>query len=181
MRASESRFRILPGLPGTGPEPIEFNARGERTCREGFVVEFNPDTPDAWVGNFVHDRVTQFSDVCTHPNGDTIVVIARGEGFRIDPARRELVELLSCSIEALVDVPSMHLLLFQSPCEIECHGPDGRRWVSNRISWDGMRGLTVRGETLFGEAYDPTGGKVEWVPFELNLRDGTHIGGSYAR
>lgn len=52
-------------------------------------------------------------------------------------------------------------------------------WRSQRISWDGMRNVVRQGLTVTGEAYDPTGGDRDWVPFSLDLKTGEVRGGSY--
>lgn len=176
MAKRSFNYRILPGLPGTGPEPIEFNPRGEQTCREGFVVEFRSGEADEWVGNF-GGGLASYSDVCAHPDGKSLVVIARGCAYRVLPETRQMVECFGCTIVEHLAVAESGLLLLVTPDAIICHDALGFRWETDRISWDGLRGFRIEGDTLYGEAWDPS---ERWAPFTVDLRDGSHTGGTYA-
>ena len=48
-------LRVLPGLPGTGPNPVPFSAAGIGTHAEGFVVEFT--LPTAEKGTWSHRKL----------------------------------------------------------------------------------------------------------------------------
>jgi hypothetical protein len=52
-------------------------------------------------------------------------------------------------------------------------------WVSERISWDGIKDLKVDGSVVSGMAYDPTNKNKEWVEFSVDLQSRAIKGGSY--
>src|SRR5437879_2745089 len=68
-------FRVLPGLPTSGPWPEQFSSTGQGMHREGFVVEFSPEGKPPWVGNF-QPGMTGYSAVLQHLDGTSLIVIA---------------------------------------------------------------------------------------------------------
>ncbi|MGO9227828.1 MAG: hypothetical protein ACLQKA_01260 [Bryobacteraceae bacterium] len=59
------RFRVLPGLPATGPWPEQSSASNRGTRRGGFVVEFSPAEKPTWAGNF-QPGAARYSAVLPH-------------------------------------------------------------------------------------------------------------------
>src|SRR5262249_23297300 len=82
-------FRPLPGLPPYGPLATSFPGSFVRSGSEGYVVEFFPDTGDAWVANF-RPGLGGYSGAHMHPNETDVVVFAKGTGYVIDASAREL-------------------------------------------------------------------------------------------
>ena len=119
------RFRVLAGLTATGPGPEQFSATSQGQHREGLVVQFLPESENTWIGNF-QPGATGFNMVIPCVGGDTILVIAGGQGYEVHPGVR-----------------------------LEAWGGHGIRWQSCRISWDGMRNVRVEGDTITGEAWSP--------------------------
>lgn len=103
------QFRILPGLPSTGPLPDQFSATGQGKHREGFVVEFLPAGEHAWTGNF-QPGVTGYCTVI--PQGKNLIVVARGQAYLIDPQNRELIAEFGGSIDTSLPVPAYDLFVF---------------------------------------------------------------------
>jgi hypothetical protein len=113
-------FRSIQGLPSYGPMATSFPASFARTGREGYVVEFFPDTPDVWVGNF-GPGLGGYSGVHLHPNGTDVAVFSKGAGYVIDATKRVLKKELGAGIANVWDVSEPQGLL----CDRQGLGPAG--------------------------------------------------------
>jgi hypothetical protein len=131
------RFRVLPGLPATGPWPEQFNAGGGGTHREGFVVEFAPEGKPTWVGNF-QPGMTGYNAVLPHLDGTSLIVIAGGQAYVIDPEERRLLSAFGGSLNLALAVPQENLFVMGNGIWLEGWDNRGMRWRSRRISWDGI-------------------------------------------
>jgi hypothetical protein len=116
-------------------------------------------------------------EVLEHPDGRHLLVIAGGQGYIVDPNDRSKREYFGASIEVVLRVPELGTIVFGNGLWFESLGPDGWRWRTGRISWDGMRELRREGLELLGQAWSPL--ENCWLPFELDLRSGEFKGGSY--
>ncbi len=170
------RFRVLAGLPATGPWPEQFSETGQGTHREGFVVEFSPEAKSAWVGNF-QPGMTGYSAVLPHLDGKSLIVIAGGQAYVIDPLERRLVSVFGGSIDAALFVQPEGPLVICNGIWLEARDKSGLRWRSRRISWDGMRDLRIENGKILGQAWSPLDDR-EYT-FAVDLTTGTVEGGSY--
>jgi len=173
-----AEFRELPGLPAYGPMPLQFSSTGQGMHREGFVVEFLPGREDKWVGNF-QLGLTGYRAVVAHPDGRCFIVISGGEAYVVDPRAKKVEEVFGGQIEFVALVSEIDALVFGNGLWFDIVRPDGCRATTRRISWDGMTEIAINGSRLRGQAYDPL--SESSVPFEVNLLDATHTGGSYPR
>jgi hypothetical protein len=130
-------FKVLPGLPSTGPMYIPFTATGHGKYSEGLAVEFQAPTGDPWVGNFAKG-LTLFSAAVAHPDGKKVIVISGGQGYVVDPITRTLVEAFGGWWEAVVAVPERNLIIFQSPFNFLAINPAGRLWETRRLSLEAI-------------------------------------------
>ncbi len=105
------RFRVLPGLPATGDWPEQFSATGRGTHREGFVVEFLPEKRPPWIGNF-QPGLTPYHVVLPLPNGTSLIVIAGGQAYVIDPDERRLLTTVGGQIDAALAAPEASISSF---------------------------------------------------------------------
>jgi hypothetical protein len=169
------RFEILPGLPAYGQKAEAFSTTGQGKHREGFVVRLGADAKNEWVGNF-QPGLGGWSGVFEHPNGTELIVIASGQGYIVDPNSRKCSITFGGQIESAFKIPDRKMIIFGNGLWFEAFDASGPVWRSDRISWDGMRNLTIDGLTLAGEAYDISD---NWVPFELDIASGNFTGGSY--
>jgi len=160
-----------------GPMALPFTATGQGTHSEGLVVRFHSST-GVWVGNFQRG-LSSLDQVLAHPDGRHVVVVAGGSAYVVDAENHSLVETFGAQIEHIFVVAANSLVLFGNGLWFEALGPSGTAWRSRRISWDGMRNVTVTGLVVRGEAYAPEGAKGTWYPFEVDLPTGTVSGGSY--
>jgi hypothetical protein len=176
------RYEILPGLPGLGPLPLPFGAGGSiggwSGHGEGFVVRFDPQEGRPWVGNFQPGNGSVgWEGVLEHPNGKDVIVVARGQGYVVDPEAQQLVSIISGYIEHVIRLPELGAVAIFDGLGIEAINYDGRWWRTQRISWDEIRNIKVEGTILRGEASTPDG--QEWAPFTVDLMTGECKDGIY--
>ena len=176
MSTSGPTFRVLPGLPGEGAPPVQFSATGQGTHREGFVVEFSPTDAESWVGNF-QPGLRAYSEAMLHPSGRSVLVISGGQLYQVDPDTRGLLSTFGGIISDCIKDPSGSLLVFSDGIRSWALDSSGLRWQTERISWDGIRALSISRGSVTGEAYDPI--KNAWTPFQVDLASGRISGGSY--
>jgi len=169
-------FEILPGLPTSGEWPEQFSATGMGTHQEAFVVKFHPDNLPSWVGNFQRG-MTNLSEVFDHPNGTNVIVVADGQGYIVDVSNRQLIESFGGIIDSIIRVPNANIIIFGDCTNFMAYGPAGTLWRSQRVSWDGVRSVTIKGNELVGEAWTPMG--ESWKPFAVDIASGALRGGSY--
>jgi hypothetical protein len=172
-------FRILPGLPGTGDPPVRFNASGGDRHTEGFVVELTLAGGERWVGNFQMGAYGKSVVVPLTGRTEHALIVAGGAAYVVEPETRTLVRTFGGTISDVLSLPDRDAMIFGNGLWLECTGPEGLRWRSRRISWDGMTDVSLRGERLHGLAYDPMDDS--WAPFEVDVDTGEVTGGSYPK
>lgn len=128
-------FRILPGLPASGALTVQFSETGMGTHSEGFVVEFIPASGSHWVGNFQGGEVGT-SDVVEHPDGSSLIIVARGQAYIVNPDSRKLLGTFGGAIESVIPVTEHGFIIFGNGFWFEGYGSAGLLWRSRRISWD---------------------------------------------
>jgi len=163
-------FRIRAGLPPYGSPAHGFPTSFERIGREGYVVEFLPDTPDAWIGNFA-PGLGSYDGVCVHPNATDIVVFSSGQGYVVDPQTRELKKEIGGAVDHLwpvADPPGF--VLDRQGIAFFRIGPHGTYSHTRRLSWDGFKDVAFTDARIAGLAWTPVGER--WVPFEVELATG---------
>lgn len=74
-------------------------------------------------------------------------------------------------------LPERGLALAASWTHVAGYGAEGLRWVSGRISWDGLGIDEIEGNDAVGWAWDPV--TEQSKPFRLQLESGRHEGGSW--
>jgi hypothetical protein len=169
-----TRLEVLAGLPPYGPVPAQFSAGGCGTHREGFVVQFG-DGAGVWVGNFQRGA-TGFDLALAHPDGRSVIVVAGGQGYVIDPSSRRLTATFGVDITGVIE-NGAEQLVFSRLTDLEAFGRDGAHWQTRRLSWDGLRSLRVEDGDLVGEGWTFAGD--QWIAFRVDLASGTAVGGAY--
>lgn len=171
------RFEILAGLPPYGAVALPFPSDGTARHREGLVVRFNPASVEPWVGNFQRGATT-YDSVLAHPDGWQLVVVAGGQGYVIDPEMRSETQcLMPSAINFAISMPEFNQIVLGTGLEFGAIRVDGTGWNSGRLSWDGIRNISISTATLTGEAYSPMGDS--WSPFTLDLLTGESSGAIY--
>jgi hypothetical protein len=168
------RFEVISGLPPYGPPATAFPASGVGAHRQGFVVRFNPEVGEPWTGDF-QLGMTKFCGVFDHPDEKHVVVISGGNIYVIDPGTQGAEELPGMVV-AVTSVSDGKALLFNEALYLSLITPAGVKWRSKRLSWDGIRNVSVAGDFVLGEGwrYDET-----WHKYRVFLETGEFSGGAY--
>lgn len=167
--------RVLPGLPGQGPQPLQFSATGQGMHREGFVVEFSPDLETSWVGNF-QPGATSLNTVIEAYEENFAFVVAGGQAYVVSVQTGLLFAQYDNDIEFLQYFPVDGKVVVGSNCDFTAYRGPNRLWRTRRISWDGIRNIEIEGTCLRGEAWSFDN---SWYPFSVALDSGEAHGGSY--
>jgi hypothetical protein len=120
------------------------------------------------------------SGIWACPDPAWICTVAGGYAYLIDtsdPARWE--QVVYRPVTAITPVPQQDLLIFSSFHSLLAYGREGKAWQTGRLSWDGVRITTIRGETLLGLGWDMNADRE--LEFEVDLKTGEHRGGGYLR
>jgi len=164
-------FRVLDGLPPYGPAAISFPEKFGLRGQEGLVVEFGDD--DRWVGNFACGS-SGITSVHQHPDQEHVVVFAAGESWIVAPALRKAVPL---------GIPVSNIWLYQGDLILECQelafcrlDRKGIRWHTRRLSWDGIRHVTLEQGVLKAEVWAL--GDC-WLGCSVELATGRSEGGAF--
>jgi hypothetical protein len=168
-------FEVVPGLPPYGPAAIPFPVSGRGAHMQGFVVRFTPTAGDSWVGNF-QSGMTRFSGAYAHPDARHVLVVSGGQVYVVDPDGRSAEEL-GGMVASVIPIPERSALLLEEGLWLSLIDPTGLRWRTRRLSWDGIRNLSVEANFIRGEGwrYDDT-----WHEFQVSLSTGDTKGGAYA-
>ena len=114
------------------------------------------------------------------PDPSWICVAAGGYVYLIDtrtPARWQQVEYRP--VTAIRAAPDHGILLFSGFHSLLAWGHAGKLWETVRLSWDGVRIISMEGDTLTGLGWDMR--TDQELPFEVDLKTGQHRGGGYLR
>lgn len=134
------------------------------------VVEFMPDTPNAWVGNFKPGHGS-YDGVHVHPNRKDVVVFAGGEPYVVDPERKVVRSELEGSVFHVWEVADPPGFVFdREGLAFGRISAEGRLWHTRRLSWDGFRNIAIRSNRIEGEAWNPIDDN--WIPFKVDLTTG---------
>jgi hypothetical protein len=174
---SSGAWEILEGLPAYGAPAVPFSATGLGAHREGLVAKFKTSAGD-WIGNFQRG-MTSCDQMCQHPDGRHVVVVAGGTAYVVDPETQVLANHFDAQIEQVISFPVEGLILFSNGLWFDALDVRGSAWRSRRISWDGFRKVSLEGNVIRGEAYAPDGADGTWHPFAVDVRTGEVTGGSY--
>jgi hypothetical protein len=112
------------------------------------------------------------------PDPDELCAVAGGYAYLIDTAMPDRCTQIPLKpVVAVQSLPEQGLLLFIGFHSIAAWGLSGLAWVSERLSYEGVRIASIEGETCRGFGWNlHTDQEVEFV---LDLRTGTHMGGGF--
>ncbi|HEY2170828.1 MAG TPA: hypothetical protein VGJ30_14470 [Candidatus Angelobacter sp.] len=173
--------RILEAAPPIHPieklyhYPVEL----EEGDRSGAYVRVAPQSGPAWAGFFAlgFDSDQVVNQVCSTPDPGRFCVVVGGYAYVVkapNPAQWFRVEQ-----SPVVDlrVLSHHdLMLFVGFTSITAVGSSGIEWTTERLTWEGLTIIEVKGDKLLGHGWDALADKE--VPFEVDLHTGKHQGGA---
>jgi hypothetical protein len=104
--------------------------------------------------------------------------VASGVGYVVEPDDPDAYHCLEAWIHDVVEVRQRGLLVFvDGGVYVTTLDSSGQERRSERVSWDGIRHLSVSGSIVSGEAYDPLVDR--WGPFTIDLVKHETNGSSY--
>lgn len=90
------------------------------------------------------------------PNGTSLIVIAGGQAYVIDPDERRLLTTVGGQIDAALAAPEASLVILSNGIDLEAWNANARRWKTRRISWDGIWDLNIDHDRIRGQAWNPS-------------------------
>ena len=119
---------------------------------------------------FVHLRYRPVLEVLTVQAGDAQLELDAAQSLsNVAQSAGDAAQSLSRTAQSL----QSGLILFVGHVSILAWGRNGEAWESPRLSWEGLTGLRVEGDTLHGLGWDMKTDKD--VPFALDLKTGLRI------
>jgi hypothetical protein len=173
--------RVLEAAPPVHPveKLYHYPVEMEEGDRSGAYVRVVPQRGPAWVGFFAlgFDSDQVVSEVCSSPDPDSFCTVVGGYAYVVkadDPAQWFRVE--QRPVVDLRVLSQYGLLLFAGFTTITAVGSAGIAWTTERLSWEGLTIIDIKGDKLLGRGWDALGDKE--VPFEVDLKTGKHMGGA---
>jgi hypothetical protein len=160
-------------LPPYGPSAKTIPDGWGQGVHEGFVVEFQRLDGSVWTANF-ETAFRDVNDLMPHPNGNDVLVLARGSLWQVNPTTEER-QRLSGDVCQLWSLGTTRVLCDVSGQSFLCVGSEGVVWATRTISMDGFQNIRIGENTLEGEAWSYADDA--WHPFQVNLTDGHVTGG----
>jgi hypothetical protein len=113
------------------------------------------------------------------PNPQEMCAVTGGYAYVVDTTQPE--RSTHVALKPVVEVRTLvaqDLLLFVGFHSIVAWGPRGLAWKSARLSWEGVRIISVDGDVLHGMGWNLM--TDQEVAFSLDLLTGKHLGGGFA-
>ena len=169
---------ILPARQFTFPQ----NVLGEEDAlnRGALLVEVKPADGGAFLATCAlgFRESTLPSGLWSCPVPDDLLAVAGGYGYLIHTATPGAADFLPLRpVCAVLPAPQENLLLLAGFHTVLAVGPQGIRWQTARLSWEGVTLGEVRDGTLHGTGWDMFSDRD--LPFRVDLRTGGHEGGGY--
>lgn len=172
---------ILDGPPPVHPleKLYHFPVELEEGDRAGTYVRVVPQHGPAWSGFFAlgFNSEQVVSAICSCPDPEAVCVVVGGYAYVAnvaDPVRWFQVE--QRPVVDLRVVAKADLLLFSGFTSMTAVRKEGIAWQTEKLSWEGIRIVSVDSERLHGFGWDAMSDQE--VPFEVDLDTGKHKGGT---
>ncbi|HLJ87960.1 MAG TPA: hypothetical protein VKZ53_14155 [Candidatus Angelobacter sp.] len=176
-----SALGVLLGLDDAAGKLHQFPANLEEGDRVGAFLRVSPKAGSSWVGFFAlgFDSEKVASGIYSTPDPGVLCAVVGGYGYTVHAAHPDRWSRIEPQpiLEARA-VPELKLLLFTGFTAISALMADGERWVTERLSWEGLSILEidVQGRCLHGMGWDAITDRE--VPFQVDLLTGGHTGGA---
>jgi hypothetical protein len=118
------------------------------------------------------------SGVFACPRADDLLAVAGGYAYLIDtraPERALFVPLRP--VAQVLSALEADLILLAGFYRVAAIGPEGLRWESERLSWEGVTMSEIVGNEVHGTGWDMKSDRE--VPFSVDLSTGKHRGGGF--
>jgi hypothetical protein len=108
------------------------------------------------------------------PHPEWLCAVSGGYAYLIDTTQPERFTMIRYRpVLQIISARQSGLLLFAGHNSILAWGANGEAWESERLSWEGLTGLRIEAEALYGQGWDLMTDKD--VPFALDLRSGKRL------
>ena len=168
-------YEILTSLPTYGPMYISVTNDGKPYYSEGLPVRFYKKDGTEWVANF-KPGLTNFVKVMELKNSLNLLIIAYGTCYIISPNNTTPILVFGVGFTCILEANNDRLVL-QDQTDLTIVEPNGTYWVTERISWDGIKELRIENSNVIGLSYDPI--VDQWISFKYDLDSRILTGGSY--
>ncbi|MFZ0884246.1 MAG: hypothetical protein WAN14_12680 [Candidatus Acidiferrales bacterium] len=164
---------VLRELPGQAGELRYFPPARHHNC-DGVLLRVTPYGGASWSGLFAAQPSGRYkSGVYSCPDANALCSVSNGAGYILDVRNPDGYQ--EVPISPVLDVlPGVDagLLLLANYTDVLAWDRSGPRWFAERVSFDGIRNLQLRGGTLCGVAWSPMGGE---HPFSLDVTTGARL------
>ena len=178
--AHDYDVELLDELPQPGEgDPILYDPGTLNRSDAGLLVRVMPHGSKPWIGIFAFGMEINigFSGLFSCPDPKELCVVARGLGVIVKtdhPAHWE--ELRVFPITDVRQHSEANLLLVVDYTTITAWGRYGLAWRTQDLGWDRVEIQSMRSRTVSGRGWSPV--LSTYVPFEVNLVNGSHQGGA---
>lgn len=164
---------VLREIPGREAALRYFPAARRHGC-DGILLRVTPETADPWAGLFAAQPSGKYkSGIYSCPDPNAMCVVSNGAGYVLDVRDTDGYQELPISpVLDVVRAVDVGLMVFANYTDVLAWGRSGKRWLDERISFDGIQHLHVGGTTLRGLAWSPVDGE---QPFALDLATGARL------
>lgn len=163
--------QVLKEISGRGAELRYFPAARHQGC-DGVLLQVTSEDAAPWSGLFAAQPSGQYrSGVYSCPDPNALCIVSNGAGYVLDV--RDPDGYQEIPISPVLDVvPGIDagLLVLANYTDVLAWGRSGRRWLAERVSFDGIRNLQIEGGVLRGLVWSPVDGERSFV---LDLATGT--------
>jgi hypothetical protein len=137
--------------------PIFHYPGANRVGKDGKIVKILPKEGNPWFGVFESgEHSTVGIDALAYtPDPEKVCVVNNGSGYFVsshDPNQWTLIRAFP--IKQLLILKEENLILFVDYTSITAYNSTGLRWVSDRISMDGLSVEEVKGNKIYGKYRD---------------------------
>lgn len=156
---------------------IPVNERGEAFYSEGFPVRFFRPDGTTWVANF-EIGWTDLKGIYQLLGSSNLLVIAGGICYLMNPEDTKPISVFGVGYSSILIADDGRLIL-QDDISLTIIETSGDYWITERISWDGIKSLKLERDLVWGFSYDPMNSLDEWVVFTIDIKTRVLTGGSY--
>ncbi len=177
LEAFAANYEVTYQLRTIDPEQI-YRISHDREGKSHLAVDTLQITPHGgkrWEGEFFQG--SGISGAYSTPNPDVLCVVSAGEGYLVDPLRPLEFRVLTIAVQDVFQFESTPAIVFVSFTAIAIYNGLGDIWVSERISWDGIRGIKIQADKILGQAWLAPSN--EWYDFSIDLATRTVHGNRF--
>ncbi len=152
--------QVLREIPGGAAELRHFPAARLHDC-DGVLLRVTPKSGAAWSGLFAALPSGRYkTGVYSCPDANSMSVVSNGAGYVLDVREPDGYQEISISpVLDVVPAQDAGLLVFANYTDLLAWDHTGKRWLAERVSFDGIRNLQIEGTTLHGLAWSPMDGE----------------------